>query len=57
MVPVEGLEPPTLTLEPSCSVRLSYTGMERVTGLEPVTFSLEGRRSKPTELHPRKTTA
>jgi hypothetical protein len=26
MVPQEGLEPPTLTLEPSCSIQLSYWG-------------------------------
>gem|GEM_PF-3270301 len=28
--------------------------MARVTGLEPATFGVTGRRSKPTELHPRK---
>jgi hypothetical protein len=30
MVPQEGLEPPTLTLEPSCSIQLSYWGMEQI---------------------------
>ena len=35
MVPQEGLEPPTLTLEPSCSNPLSYWGkMVRVARIE-----------------------
>ena len=34
MVPREGLEPPTLSLEVSCSVQLSYRGMVRVTRIE-----------------------
>lgn len=35
MVPREGLEPPTLSLEVSCSIQLSYRGLVRVRELNP----------------------
>ena len=36
LVPRAGLEPATLSLEVSCSIQLSYRGMVRDTGVEPV---------------------
>ena len=36
MVPVEGLEPPRSCLKDRFSTKLSYTGVERLTGVEPV---------------------
>ena len=34
MVPREGFEPPTLSLEVSCSIQLSYRGLVRVARIE-----------------------
>jgi hypothetical protein len=36
MAPRAGFEPATLSLEVSCSIQLSYQGLVRDTGVEPV---------------------
>src|SRR3990172_3259786 len=50
--PLTGIEPVTSSLPRRCSNRLSYKGLERETGFEPATTSLEGWDST-TELLPR----